>query len=38
MPSGSVSGAGDDYACIVPSPTAGPGGGTGSGGRGRPQR
>ena len=32
MPSGSVSGAGDDHARIFPPPTVGPGGGTGSGG------
>ena len=32
MPSGSISRAGDDYARIFPSLTAGPGGGTGSGG------
>ena len=30
MPSGSVSGAGDDYARIFPHTTTGPGGGTGS--------
>ena len=32
MPSGSVSGAGDDYARIFPHTTTGPGGGTRSGG------
>ena len=32
MPSGSVSGPGDDYARIFPHTTTGPGGGTGSGG------
>ena len=38
MPSGSVSGVGDDHASIFPPPIARPGGGTGSGGRGLPQR
>ena len=38
MPSGAVSRAGDDYARLFPSQTTGPGGGTRSGGRGRPRR
>ena len=38
MPSGAVGGAGDDYARLFPSQTTGLGGGTGSGGRGRPRR
>ena len=38
MPSSPVVGASNDHARIFPPPAAGLGGGTGSGGLGRPQR